>query len=47
MGEPCIVWPPGCGNYYGYDACGYWLGAGWYDCTAEFQDGGLVCCPVF
>jgi hypothetical protein len=46
MGEPVIIWPPGCGNFGDSDACTYYMGPGSYDCTAEYQDGGLVCCPL-
>ena len=46
MGEPVIIWPPGCGNDFP-GACEEFLGAGWYDCTFDYQPSGLVCCPEY
>ena len=42
MGEPIIIWPPGCGNYTGAD-CSDLLGPNYYDCTDD-GSGDVVCC---
>jgi len=46
MGEPMIIWPPGCGNYYGTD-CESLFGAGVMDCPDGWSpDTGYACCPM-
>jgi len=51
MGEPIIIWPPGCGNFAPGDSsvCGFY---GMSDCDSEYYDefyiyeamGYVVCC---
>jgi hypothetical protein len=51
MGEPIIIWPPGCGNFMPYDGSACWV-YGLSDCDMQYygQDyiyesyGYVVCC---
>jgi hypothetical protein len=46
MGEPVIIWPPGCGNYVG-NSCEDLFGAGWTECPGGWsEDTGFGCCPT-